>query len=162
MKKYICLILLVFITVSCTEDIKFNNPAFQALKDNVFWRGQNYKAYLGTNGNVTIEGALGFEKIVLQTASSAEQTHILGVDEASKASYSNTFPEQASFFSTGTNKGSGQIVITDFDAENKTISGTFKFNAPNLDENSTASLSINFTEGVFYKVPLTDVPGASE
>ena len=139
---------------SCTEDVKFNNPAFQTLKNNVFWRAQTYKAYLGANGTVFVEGSLGYEKVILQTASSAEETFILGVNETSKASYENTLPAELSSFSTGTNTGNGQIVITDYDAGNNTISGTFKFTAVNEDGSDTENPKINFTEGVFYKVPL--------
>ena len=95
-----------------------------------------------------------YEKVILKAASSAEQTFVLGVDETSKASYKNTLPAELSSFSTGTNIGNGQIVITDYDTDNNTISGTFKFTAINEDESDTENPKINFTEGVFYKVPI--------
>ena len=144
----------LLLLTSCTEDVKFNNPAFQTLKNNVFWRAQTYKAYLDANGTVFVEGSLGYEKVILQTASSAEETFILGVNEISKASYGNTLPAELSSFSTGTNIGNGQIVITDYDTDNNTISGTFKFTAVNEDGSDTENPKINFTEGVFYKVPI--------
>ncbi|KOP38664.1 hypothetical protein DBB36_09590 [Flavobacterium sp. WLB] len=154
MKKYFYFLFFLVLLTSCTEDIKFNNPAFQTLKNNVFWRAQTYKAYFGANGTVVIEGSLGYENVILQTASSAEQTFILGVNETSKASYENTLPAELSSFSTGTNIGNGQIVITEYDTDTNTISGTFKFTAINEDESDTENPKINFTEGVFYKVPI--------
>lgn len=148
--------LLILIVSSCTDDVKFNNPAFQTLKNNVFWRAAGYKANTITNGNMTIEGNLGYEKVILKIPSAVvKQTYVLGVDEVSTASYSDTFPGQLADFSTGTNKGNGQIVITDYDAENKTISGTFKFTALNKDATDTENPKVTFTEGVFYKIPVS-------
>ncbi|SHF95766.1 DUF6252 family protein [Flavobacterium defluvii] len=154
MKKYFYFLSFLFLLISCTEDVKFNNPAFQTLKNNVFWRSQAYKAHFGTNGILVIEGSLGYEKIILQTASSSEQTFILGVNDVSKATYKNTLPAESASFSTGTNKGSGQIVITDYDTDASTISGTFKFTAVNDDESNIENPKVNFTEGVFYKIPI--------
>ncbi|MCD0468103.1 DUF6252 family protein [Flavobacterium sp. JAS] len=154
MKKYFYLISFVLLLTSCTEDVKFNNPAFQSLKDNVFWRANAYKAYSGDGGTMIIEGSLGYEKVLLQTASPMKGTYLLGVNDASKAIYSNTFPAQFVAFSTGTKGVDGQIVITEYNLENKTISGTFKFNAINENINDTENPKITFTEGVFYKVPI--------
>ncbi|MFD2942689.1 DUF6252 family protein [Flavobacterium notoginsengisoli] len=154
MKKYFYFLSLLLIVTSCTEDVKFNNPAFQTLKNNIFWRARNYKAYLNANGTMIVEGNLGYEKVVLQTQSSAEQPYTLGVDELSRATYENTLPSELSSYATGTNYGNGQIVITDYDTELKTISGTFKFTAVNEDTENVENPQIHFTEGVFYKVPV--------
>ena len=155
MKKHLYLFSLIFMITSCTEDVKFNNPAFQTLKDNVFWRAQDYKANTTTTGNLIIEGYLGFEKVTLQTNSLSPQTYTLGQNDISKASYSNTLSAQTEEFTTGTNTGNGQIVITEYNTENNTISGTFKFTAINTDSENTEKTQINFSEGVFYKVPVS-------
>ncbi|MET0945014.1 MAG: DUF6252 family protein, partial [Flavobacterium sp.] len=131
------------------------NPAFQGLKDNVFWRSNGYIANSGTNGNMVIEGTLGYEKVILEIPSPAVQTYVLGIDNVAMASYSNTFPGQLEEFSTGENKGNGQIVVTEFNSETNTISGTFKFTAPNVNEEDLEKPSLNFKEGVFYKIPIT-------
>jgi len=154
MKKIFQLVLLLIVVSSCTEDVKFNNPAFQALKDNVFWRATSFKAYTNSNGSLAIEGDLGFEKVILRTPSSVAQIYILGIDDNSTASYSNTLPSQVEDFYTGTNVGSDQIEITELNLENKTISGTFKFSAMNEDETNTDKPKVNFKEGVFYKIPI--------
>lgn len=154
MKKYFFFLSFLLLLTSCTEDVKFNNPAFQTLKNNVFWRAQAYSAFVNGDGSVVIEGSLGYEKITLQTKSAEKGTYTLGVDEVSAASYENSLPTQKTFFATGTSLGNGQIVITEYDTENKTISGTFRFTAVNEDETDTKDPKINFTEGVFYKVPI--------
>ncbi|OXA77981.1 hypothetical protein SAMN05444397_110132 [Flavobacterium aquidurense] len=154
MKKIFYFLSLLFVVTSCTEDIKFNNPAFQTLKDNVFWKGIGYKAYSVTNGNMVVEGTLGYEKVILQIPSPIVSTYTLGIDNITKASYSNTFPGQLAEFSTGEDKGNGQIVVTEFNTETNTISGTFRFSAINKDETNTENPKVTFTEGVFYKVPV--------
>jgi outer membrane biogenesis lipoprotein LolB len=154
MKKYLFLLIASFLLLSCTEDVKFNNPAFQSLKDNVFWRAQNYKAHIETNGDLIIEGSLGFEKVTFKMPSTSPKTYILGVDNSTTATYTNLQPEQLAEFTTGENRGNGQIVVTEYNVENQTISGTFKFNAKNLDEADLEKTEMNFTEGVFYKIPV--------
>ncbi|WP_428230465.1 DUF6252 family protein [Flavobacterium sp.] len=155
MKKYYHLLIAVFLLVSCTEDLRFNTPAFQGLKDNVFWRAQSYKARMETSGIFVVEGSLGYEKVTFRLPSSAEKTYVLGVNNTTTASYSNTLPGQLLEFTTGTSKGDGQVVITEYNIENQTISGTFKFKAFNIDEKNLEKPEINFTEGVFYKIPVS-------
>ena len=62
-------------------------------------------------------------------------------------------------FSTGPNIGEGEITITEYNLENKTISGTFKFKAINSNAAENEKKNVSFTEGVFYKVLVT--PGTS-
>ncbi|CAM3573064.1 DUF6252 family protein [Flavobacterium chungbukense] len=157
MKKYFYFLSFLLLITSCTEDIKFNNPAFQTLKDNAFWRGSSYHAETATNGVFDIEGFLGYEKISFQLPNPEVKTYILGVDNTSKATYKNTLSGQESEFTTGEGRGSGQIIITEYNTVDKTISGTFKFKAVNVDVNAQKQ-EINFTEGVFYKIPVG--PGA--
>ncbi len=144
-----------FLLVSCTEDIKFNNPAFQTLKDNVFWRAQSYTAHIETNGSLIVEGLLGFEKVTFKIPSPAQKTYILGIDNVTTATYSNSLASQLAEFTTGENRGNGQIIITEYNIDNKTISGTFKVNAVNVDDEDTEKPTINFTEGVFYKITVS-------
>lgn len=79
MKKYYYLIITAFLLISCTEDVKFNTPAFQGLKNNVFWRAQNYTAYTKTNGDLIIEGGLGVDAVSLKLPSPTPKTYILGL-----------------------------------------------------------------------------------
>jgi hypothetical protein len=48
----------------------------------------------------------------------------------------------------------GEIEITDFDNINMTVSGKFKFNAVNVDNNPFGVPVVNFQYGEFYEVPI--------
>jgi hypothetical protein len=48
----------------------------------------------------------------------------------------------------------GEIEITDYDNINMTVSGTFKFNAVNVDNNPFGAAVVNFQYGEFYQVPI--------
>jgi Family of unknown function (DUF6252) len=155
MKKHIYLLITVLAFVSCTDDVKFNNPAFQTLKDNVFWRAQSYKAQTLTNGGLILEGSLGYETVTFRLPVISQKTYFLGINNGTTASYYNTLPSHLEEFTTGMNRGGGQIIVTEYNAELKTISGTFKFNAVNIDGTNVKKTEMKFTEGVFYKIPVS-------
>ncbi|PAM92252.1 hypothetical protein B4N84_25955 [Flavobacterium sp. IR1] len=155
MKKYLSLFLLLVLLSSCSEEIQFNNPAFQTLKNNVFWRAQTYEAHLTSSGQMIIKGSLGADQVQLQTTSPEARTYIFGVDNNSWATFYNEFAAPTFRFSTQANTGSGEITITEYNKVTNTISGTFKFVAANSDETDTANTNVSFSEGVFYKVPVT-------
>jgi hypothetical protein len=155
MKKYFLFIVVLFSLISCEEDISFNNPSLQGMKDNVFWRGVQSRATLAPNGSLLIESFTANETLSLKTTSTTAQTYLLGTSESKKATYTITDATNGLVtFSTGFGIGEGQIVITEYDAVNNTITGTFKFNAENTNSNSLASPVVNFQHGVFYKVPV--------
>lgn len=155
MKKYFYFLSLLLLLVSCTsEDVRSNNKAFQALKDNVFWRAKVFHAGIQTNGICTVEGSLDYDQIRFQFPEPAEKTYILGVDDNTKAVYKSTYNGKETEFSTGTGKGNGEIIITEYNTVDNTISGTFKFTAVNT-ESDAEKQTIHFSEGVFYKIPVT-------
>jgi hypothetical protein len=155
MKKYFLFIVVLFSLISCEEDISFNNPSLQGMKDNVFWRGVQSRATLAADGSLLIESFTANETLSLKTTSTTAQTYFLGTSESKKAIYTVTDATNGLVtFSTGFEIGEGQIVITEYDAVNNTITGTFKFNAENTNSNSLASQVVNFQHGVFYKVPV--------
>lgn len=151
MQKITSYIFLLFVIISCQEEVKFNNPSFQGQKDNVFWRAIDSKASLSA-GLITIEGLTSKEKVTLKTSSTNPGTYPLGIDYYNSASYSIMEGSITTNFSTGFLIDEGQIVITDYDTANNTITGTFKFNAKNEIDGSF----LNFQKGVFYKVPVTN------
>lgn len=155
MKKYFYFLFLLFITVSCTEDVKFNNPAFQALKDNVFWRAPTYEAGVFSSGTLIVTAKLGSEQVILQIESTQAKTYTLGSRSSSAAIYFNDSGD-GEVFNTEDNASNGQITITDFDVVNKTVSGTFRFTAVNVHSADAEKQKVTFTEGVFYKVPVTE------
>ena len=155
MKKQLLYIFLFFAFVSCTDEVKFNNPSFEGQKDNVFWRAIDYKAKLSDDGSLSIEGYTRNEKLVLKTTSTTPQTYPLGTSTSKTATYELLDASGKITFATGIGIGEGEIVIQEYDAVNKTVSGTFKFNAENIYNNPLVGPILNFQHGHFYKIPVT-------
>jgi hypothetical protein len=154
MKNIFLFIVVLFTLISCQEDVRFNNPAFQGVKNNVFWRASLSTATLDDNGALAITGYSGNEIITLRTTSTVEGVYVLGTSDSETAVYVSTDATAKITFDTGFGKGDGQIVVTEYDLANNTISGTFKFNAENSYSNPLAGSNLNFQQGVFYKVPI--------
>lgn len=157
MKKFLSLLVLLVAFSSCEEDVQFNTPAVQALKDNELWKATEYKAIL-VGGSLTIEATNGFETVVLKTVSSTPgMSFQLGVNESNKATYSLDADGLSYDYQTGTDLGDGLIEISDnpdeTDITKGYISGTFRFNAS--DEFGEL---VNFQNGFFYKVPIQLAP----
>ena len=55
---------------------------------------------------------------------------------------------------TNVQNSNGQIKITEYDALNFTVSGTFKFNAANSNNSPFGGPILNFQYGEFYKIPI--------
>ena len=155
MKKYILFLVVFFAVVSCEEDVRFNNPSFQGMKNNVFWRAVQAKATLGSDGSMLIEAYTGTEVMSLKMTSTTAQKYPLGTSNSKTAVYVINQGNSEIRYTTGIDIGNGEIIITKYDAENSTISGTFKFNAKNVDDSSSADPVLNFQQGVFYKVPVS-------
>ncbi|MCG9791681.1 DUF6252 family protein [Flavobacterium algicola] len=155
MKKTFLFIILIVSFLSCEENVKFNNPSFQALKDNVFWRATATTATININNGLTITAYTSNEQVVLRTSSTAISSFTLGQDDITTATYTITNENNTTTYSTGTTIGDGQISITEYDMANNTITGSFKFNAVNQSAIPGTEASINFQQGVFYKLPIT-------
>ena len=139
--------------ISCQDNVTFNNPAFEGQKDHVFWRATDSKATL-LNGSLIIEGFTKDEKVTLKTNSINLGTYILGTGILNTAAYSLTDASGTISYATGLDIGEGQIVITEYDTVNNTVSGTFKFNAVNSNNSVLVGSILNFQYGVFYKLPI--------
>ena len=154
MKKQFLYLFLFITFISCSTDVKFNNPAFEGQKDNVFWRAVDSKAILAANGSLSIEGYTRNEKLTLKADLKNPGTYPLGTSTSSMATYVLTDANGTITFSTGSGKGDGEIVIEEYDAVNNTVTGTFKFNAENVYNNPLAGPILNFQYGHFYKIPV--------
>ena len=154
MKKHFLYLLLFFALISCSTEVKFNSPAFEGQKDNVFFRAVDSKAILAADGSLSIEGYTRNEKLSLKTTSTTPQTYILGTSTSKTATYVLTEASGTITFSTGIGIGNGEIVIEEYDTANKTVTGTFKFNAENINNNPLAGKILNYQYGKFYKVPV--------
>ncbi|MGO4904777.1 DUF6252 family protein [Flavobacterium sp. W20_MBD1_R3] len=155
MKKSLLLLVVLFSLMSCEEDVSFNNPSLQGMKDNVFWRAVASQATVASDGSLLIEGFTGNEVLTLRTTSITSQIYPLGNSNSKTAVYEmNDGSGGEISFATGIDMGSGQIVITNYDEKNQSISGTFKFSAENTDGNQVEGSVLNFQQGIFYKIPV--------
>jgi hypothetical protein len=154
MKKQFLYLFLFIAFVSCTDEVKFNNPAFEGQKDNVFWRAVDAKASISTGGSLIIEAYTRNEVLTLKTTSTTAQTYPLGTSTSKMATYVLKDANGSITFSTGIGVGNGEIVIEEYDAVNNTVTGTFKFNAENIYNNPLAGPILNFQYGHFYKIPV--------
>jgi hypothetical protein len=157
MKKHFLFLILLFSLFSCQEDVTFNNPSFQGMKDNVLWRAVQSTATVNSGGLLVIEAYTATEKVTLKTNSTALTTYYIGTTAINTATYvfTDLLTKETVTFSSGFGVGDGQIVITEYDPVGKTISGTFKFNLINTFDNPLVGPTLNFQYGVFYKIPVT-------
>lgn len=103
MKKLISSIAVLIAFSSCQQDVKFNNPSFQAQKDNALWRATDSKATLSSSGKLTIQGFTDHEVVTLETAAKNIGTYVLGTTTiANAASY---------VYSEGTNYLEYQTIV---------------------------------------------------
>jgi hypothetical protein len=157
MKRILSLLVLLVAFTSCEEDVKFNTPAVQALKDKVLWKATQFTATRGSNNSLTVTATNGFETVILKTSKVNPGTYTLGVNETNKATYSLDADGITEFYQTGTDLGNGEIIISsdknETDLTAGFISGTFHFNAEDSEANN-----VNFYQGVFYKVSIAPAP----
>ena len=100
MRKFLSLIAITFLITSCTDDVKFNDPGFQGLKDDYLWRANDARAYIN-NGKLTIEAYAPYETLTLGTSSTNLGKYSLGTTNTGNyASYSSTFDDIAVEYAT--------------------------------------------------------------
>jgi len=157
MKKRLQLILLILVCISCSDDVQFNIPAIQGIRDGELWRATSYAADIDFGGLI-IEGTNGVETLTLVCTDDGRGTYYLGGNSQSEARFVDA---QGVVYSTlyapadslSVYPSDGQIVVESFDnsVTPKPVTGTFRFNAYTSD----GLHGINFIEGHFYRVPLT-------
>ena len=163
MKNKLLLLFFVMAFNGCTDEVQFNIPAIQGIRDGELWRAETYKADIDFGGLI-IEGSNGGETLTLVCTDDGRGTYNLGGNSLSEARfvdaqgvvYSSLY---APADSLSVYPSDGQIVVESFDnsVTPKTVTGTFRFNAYTSD----GLHGINFIEGHFYRVSLTggiDVP----
>ncbi|WP_318641334.1 DUF6252 family protein [Flavobacterium ardleyense] len=157
MKKIAALFALVLTMSACTDEITRNNPGFEGLKNGDSWRAADVTAVRSANGTVVLTGLTQYESLVLKTSSALPSTYTLGTGIANQASFLINQNTQEISYQTGINKGEGQIIITEFDDVNQTITGSFEFKAPKLGPTLPTDLEpaeLHFQKGIFYKIPV--------
>lgn len=142
MKKYILFLLATLSLISC-EDVQRNDPALQANIDNDFYASTDSRASLNEDGSVTIQGFTQKENLTLQLSGLAEGSYTIGEGSRNSATFKDF---SGNIYSTRPN-GQGIVTISEVNETNKTITGTFNFDAflPGID-------TIYVSKGVLYNV----------
>lgn len=155
MKNILSFVFITLLFFNCSDDIEFNAPAVQGTKDGNLWRAKFYAADIDFGGFL-VEGGINLERVQLVTVNDVRGTFPLGGDAPNRALFKDS---QGVVYSTANNPDPslsifpavGEIVVEDIsNTEPKTISGTFWFFAYTSDGLNT----VNFSQGVFHKVPL--------
>ena len=153
MKKIIYILFVSFIISSCTSQIEYRIPAFQAtINDSNNWEATNFNVTTNALGEGIITGNDFNSAISLRFPSINVGVYDLRENIIGEATYQDTI--QYSTLNDGVASvayfSDGEISINEITSDSK-ISGTFTFNAYNSSGEST----VNVSKGVFYRLPLT-------
>lgn len=169
MKKIALFLLALVAFSSCEEDIQFNNPSLQVMKDNELLRVVNPHVVLNLDGSVSLTGSYGFETLILKVASPTPGTYKFGLNNSNVAYYKYEADGLVLEYSTisGVDNSQmeddlGELVILPpthprASKEPGTISGEFKFRGKILNSNPFGSPNIFFHQGVFYGLKVQGV-----
>ena len=149
MRKVILALLIMLSFVSCTDDVTFNDPSFQGIKDGENWRANDARVILNANGTMTVEAYSQFEVVRFVVSSPSNGTRTFGVNNSNVATYDATYDGITNSYTTGVDLGSGELKITESPTVAGKLSGTFKFRAVNAD-----GTEAGFTNGVIYSIPV--------
>jgi hypothetical protein len=106
MKKMVSLLLVLIAFSSCQEDVKFNNPGFQAYRDGILFRGIDVKAYKSTSGAISLVALAQDEELEIDVANSIIGTYYFGTtSQATSASYASSFNDLELLYETTTIDG---------------------------------------------------------
>ncbi len=143
MRKILILLLSLSALVGC-DDIETNEVAMQANIDNRFYASTDARASVDGNGAVTIQGFTQEETLTVKLSRLAEGNFGIGEGLPNFAIFEDY---SGNTFSTNPN-GEGFVNISEVNEANKTLSGTFKFNAmlPGID-------TIYVSRGVMFNIP---------
>lgn len=158
MKKFLALLFTMSIIMSCATDVKFNNPGFQALKENFSWQSSLTIVKI-VNGNMVITALKDLETVTLtfpapatSIVGTAPKTFKFGILDQPSASYSSEENGVLLQYATAKDIGDGEIVINEYNISTKQLSGTFRFNAKYKGTTINIPTNINFQRGNFYKI----------
>jgi hypothetical protein len=162
MKKIASFLLVVLIFSSCTEEVKFNEVAFQGLKNNTLWKAFDYKAVVATNGSLSLQATYLQENLTININSAKKGVYTFTPVSNPKATFTSIQQDFTNVFKTNksTNYGVGDDIISGEGTlqitknTGTTISGTFRLTLVNEDEESDLR-KVDFTEGNFNNIPIT-------
>jgi hypothetical protein len=165
MKKYFLLISMIICVFSCTSDVQFSTPGFQARKDNFLWRATKPQASIA-GGILTVKAFTGVESVTMKIPaplstvfSNNPLTYSFGITQSqptndAEANFTGTTDGVILNYSTNTAQSNGQFVITSFDLTSRKLTGTFRFNATYLGVDPAIAKNVNFQEGFMFEIPV--------
>lgn len=132
---------------SCSQEIQFNDAAFQGVKDSILFRGSNNSAVVNPNGSIAVRGATATESVRILVSSLNQSSVVLGADAlpGDTASYTDEF---GNVFTTNNGNASGEASI-EINGDN-TVSGTFNFVALTANSSDT----VTFSKGFIFEIPI--------
>jgi hypothetical protein len=145
MKKFLFVLLATVSLISC-EDTQTNEVALQAKVDDRLYTSTDARAALNEDGTLTIQGFNDEESMTIQLSRLGEGNFTIGEGSYNYAVYEDM---GGSIYTTNPN-GEGVVTISELNETNKTLSGTFNFNAflPGID-------TIYVSQGTLYNVSYT-------
>ncbi|MDN3722779.1 DUF6252 family protein [Aequorivita sp. SDUM287046] len=145
MKNFLFVLFAAISIISC-EDIESNDVALQANVDNNLYRSNDARAALNEDGSLTIQGFTDEESMTLHVSRLSEGNFTIAEGLPNFAIFEDV---GGSIYTTRPN-GEGVITISEVNEANKTLSGTFRFNAflPGID-------TIYVSKGALHNVSYT-------
>ena len=145
MKKFLFVLFATMSLISC-EDTQTNEVALQAKEDDRLYTSTDARAALNEDGTLTIQGFNDEESMTIQLSRLGEGNFTIGEGSSNYAVYEDI---GGSIYTTNPN-GEGMVTISELNETNKTLSGTFNFNAflPGID-------TIYVSQGTLYNVSYT-------
>ena len=134
--------------VSCADDITFNTPAFQGIKDTLFFKAAGTRAQLTDANEVIISGILNGERVDLKLP--AYGTGVFDMT-AGAAAIADFYEADGKQYSTRFD-GEGEVVVERID--DSLYTGSFRFRAVSPADTT----EVYFTRGYFYQVPFLKEP----
>jgi len=150
-----CLLLVLAFSFGCKkDDDETSSPGLTVKMNGNSWTAQVTSAYYDPISNITlIVGANTSITEQLQLAFKGNATGTFTFEQdvnASKTYGLFAYMNTVDYYSSATDRAPvGQIVVTEYDQANQTVSGTFHFEAYNDED-----VKIAFTEGSFTKIKL--------
>ena len=162
MKKLFLLLTIILTCLtfnSCNQEIFFRDPAIQGSFQDRFWLTDNVRVYTQTESGYTyyfIEGIRGNETITLRTTGIGKNKYPFGDNNSKTATYTLKLGENDFLiYNTSIDRGSGSVLITDYNEETQTVSGKFEFEALNKNALDTINApKVVLEKGLFYNVPI--------
>lgn len=158
MKALLLYFFLLVLFTSCSDQNDACRNSFEVNKDNKIWKPIQIEAFVMPNGGLLIQVFSKTESITLTTTSAIARRYFLGKDNLESAVYEVKDTNSVVTYATGNAIGNGEIVITEFDEKNKTVSGTFKFNAENVFHIPLLNQFKDFKNGRFNKISVQTFP----